>query len=294
MRPTRTICAAAMACALVLPAAAPPRRDAPPPGRGEPGDQRDEPGRQRDQLAPDGDAPPEFDGRLMRQRVQEELDHSRRQCARLEQALRRLDEGDAPREVWREMREQRDERPVAENITDDDRARVVAYLREHAPEMGERLAAATREHPRGADFIVGRVLAQLREIDRLRSEQPELGEVRERALSVGLRMRQAVMRLHHARQEDDAEATGQAETELRGLIGEQFDLDRRIRGFEIERLGEELARMRAEHEERLAQRDQIVTEQLEQLKNDPRPDGPPDGPNGRPGRQRRPGPDDGP
>jgi|GEM_PF-3116012 len=303
MRRARVTVLTALACALAAPAWAQPERGGSPAQRGEQGRQRGEPDRPRgeprnprDGFAPDRDAPPGFDGRFMRQRIQDELERSRRDTERYERALRRLDEGDAPPEVWRQMREQRDEHPVIREITDDDRARVIAYLREHAPQMGERLAAAAKDHPRGADFIIGRVLAQLHEIDRLRAEDPEMGEVRESALHVGLQMRQAVMRLHSSRHDGDEAGETEAENTLRGLIGEQFDLDGRARESEIRRLSEELDRMRAEHEQRLAQRDQIIEEQLEKVKNDPHPGGPPGrGPDGdRPGRSRRHAPDDAP
>lgn len=224
------------------------------------------------------------DRAVMKRRLREEVERTKRTQERMERAIAELDEGAEPREVVRMLRETREERPWSREVSDDDRARALGFLREHAPQMAERLGAVIESGGAMGDRMVARIASELREVDHARARDPEIGAARERALVTGLALRMTHERYRESKRRGDEEAAEKARAELRDLIGTQFDLEARMRGFEIERLRDRVERLQTELDEHAAKRDDVIDKHLERLVRG----GPPDDGERRERRERKP------
>ncbi len=161
--------------------------------------------------------------------------------------LRMRNAGDEPR-IFEEDR-----------FTEDKVEEVLAFVKKHFPEEHERLEALRREDPAQARQSLRRLWWIYQ---RVRHLPPEIqaAAVAEHRLNVAIfRVRRELL------QTEDAAKKTELTQKLRDLLGEQFDNDQAVKEYKIKLLAEQLAKLKAEIEQRKTDRQKIIDERLERL-----------------------------
>ena len=261
-----------------------------PPGRDGPADARpNEPRRpfrdairerSRGNAPPDGDAAArgpfdrmDLDPVAMRRRLERRIEEIRHQETLLTDALARLDEGQEPRQVVRELM-RRGVGPEA--IMQDVRTRVNAppgdadlraFVQRTMPLLHEHLERMGPEGDGVAGPAAARVLNQLRprleELFRLEKEDPEMYEVKQKELVAGLLVIDASRRISMSYQKWDDATRRSARQRLRATIEANFDARHDVLGKEIRDLEARLAQMHEELEAQNARRDDLIDERTD-------------------------------
>ncbi|MBL4590328.1 MAG: hypothetical protein JKY96_00055, partial [Phycisphaerales bacterium] len=141
----------------------------------------------------------------IRHRLQEAIVRGERQLERNREALEKLDNGETPTAVLRNIRRynlrpnrlQQEERKNAREGTDrpDRKSRLVevyAFIGEHIPELNDQLVQMAAVDQRAADQIVMRVLPRIDSVMQSYKNDPELGELKINELRAGLGFVQAI------------------------------------------------------------------------------------------------------
>jgi len=178
--------------------------------------------------------------------------------------LRLRNDGDEPR-IFEE-----------ERFTDDKAEEVMAFVKKNFPEEYKRLEALRKEDPAQARQSLRRLW---RIYQRVRHLPPEIqaAAVAEHRLNVAIfRLRGELL------QTEDAAKKAELTQKLRDLLGEQFDNDQTVKEYKVKLLDEQLAKLKAEIEQRKTGRQKIINERMERLMK-PGPDiMQPPGPSTRP------------
>ncbi|TVQ60646.1 MAG: hypothetical protein EA378_11205 [Phycisphaerales bacterium] len=191
----------------------------------------------------------------VRERLEHRLAQARRLVERLEGAIRQLDEGGEPGEVARgralldgsrgeppPRAGRRGEGPRSESreVTPED---VAAFLREHLPELTERIEALAAERPQAAVEGLMRVFApQVAAI--LHTPDEAMRDLRTREMVNRYRLMQAGQAVRAARQRRDAEAAREGEARFVELAAEQHTLRREAVELEIRAIERRLGELR--------------------------------------------------
>lgn len=186
---------------------------------------------------------------------------------------------------------------MAPRLSPEQRARVRDFIEQRRPDVAERLAELHRISPmlmdRTLDGLGSRFRALLEARDRDRD--PELVELRTRELRHFLDVTRAARELGEAKQAGDDAKIAEARTNIRNLLGEQFDLRTAIRRKQVEQLKQRSEALAAELDQLATKRDEVLTRAEQMLEEGAerfmrdrggrergRPDGPPPGPPGPP------------
>jgi hypothetical protein len=268
---------AGLACIGAFPALAQPQ-DAPPPAE------------------PPREAPLPADGPGIEERLQRRLDELSAERERLlaamelarkgadrEEVMRALRppgaEGDAPRQErdgrpWDRRPDRMDgDRPGREGPGRDrdgerpsfrdpeHRERVMAYLREHLPEVADRLDEMNESNPQLAERITSRLGPRVGEIMDLQEREPELASLKLEELRNGLAIIEAIRQCREAG--DSPEQLAPARATLSARIADQFDIRARLNANEIERLRRRLDRLQADLDSQLSEREQTIQQRTD-------------------------------
>ena len=147
---------------------------------------------------------------------------------------------------------------------------IMTFLREHAPEIAERLRQlreeeqAGGEDPRRAEGFILRFSSRVSEILAAREHDPELAELLTRDFRLGMRLLEAGSRYARALGAGEAEQAEQAKAELRELAAAQVDLKLERREHEIAMLAKRLEELQGEVEDQRTNREQLIDELVEQ------------------------------
>lgn len=249
---------------------------------------------------PAASRPAEGSARVPRARLERRLQEARRVVERLEQAIERLDAGERPGEVLRDLepggnvRPPRDDAPAGAlrgerapaPVTPEQLRELMAFSREHVPGLARRLAAARESDPGAAERVLTRLAPRLMELRRLRDQEPDLFEIRRRELLAGLALAEAQRKLaEHVRAGAPEEQVNAARADLRAALAEVFDARAAAEVRELHQLRERLAALEAAINARRADRDRALDAQVEEAERSIRAGTPPEA------RPRRPRPE---
>lgn len=165
---------------------------------------------------------------------------------------------------------------------------VLAFLREHAPTLAERLGQLREDDPQRAEGMLMRIEPRVSEVLSAQEHDPELGELMARDFTLGIRFIDAARQYMKARATGDSAAVEDAKSALRELAGEQVDLRLARREHELKMLVQRIKSMQDEVEQQRNDREKLIDDMVEQV-GQGRFRGGPDG--DRPGRG---GPPEGP
>jgi len=258
----------------------------------------------------------------LKARLERRLNESKRAQERLEAAINKLDAGADATEILRELDlpgarsgrgdgprrgeepphgEGQGDRPPRERgpgrpddlwagfqpgrpMSDEMRAGVTDFLREHLPELAVRIDALREIDPEGADRLIARIAPRMRDASRVRQSNPKLFELRLKELQLGITVLEAVksLRTAQALPANAPERTGQIERAtnlLRERLTEQSAVRNSLLELEIESLAARLDEMRKDLERKRAggaESVEAITQKIVDMK-EPRDDadGPP-------------------
>ncbi len=162
-----------------------------------------------------------------------------------------------------------------------DRPALMAFLREHAPEIADRLEGMRSRNPEEFERVMSRMGARVREV--MAERDPGLREARLDEFRHGPKVFEASRRLVDLiRAGAPEEQIDAARAQVRALLGEQFDLRLERHRAEIGALEERLTRIRREADEYRSRRDEIIAQGMDRIERRARetpgdPAGPRDG-----------------
>lgn len=163
-----------------------------------------------------------------------------------------------------------------QRITEEQEQEVLNFLKEHRPEQYERATKLRDDHPRRYRWIIRTWWYFIQKVQHM---PPELRDatIRERDAQVRI-----IKRVREIRRTDDPAKKEKLKQQLRKDVTDHFEAEQTLRKQRLDRLIEQIDRIKSELKERREQREKIVEERVEEwLKRPVR--------RGRPrGRRRRP------
>ncbi len=240
---------------------------------------------------PDAPAQGEEDAAHLRARLTGILEHLESSAAKVRAAIARIDEGAGVDEAVEELGGPLMVRRFADvwerwNVVRADTWRappgpgerwqpepprryeteeVIAFLREHAPELTERIEAVRSENPRGAEGYLERLTPRISEILSAREHDPRLAEILTREFQVWMKLLEAAGGYAKAKRDGDSERADRAQADIRALAAEQVDLRLDRRKHEVAVLGERVDALRGDIERQQDEREQLIEELVERM-----------------------------
>lgn len=139
---------------------------------------------------------------------------------------------------------------------------MMAFLKEHMPELHQRLDRLRSESRPASQRLIGSTW-QL--YNRVRNYPPEIQTAAISRHQLNVSIFQAVADYQQA---PPAEKETRR-TRIRELLAKQFEHDQVVKEYEVKRLTQQLANLRAELEERSKSRDRIIQERLDSVLQGP-------------------------
>ncbi len=227
------------------------------------------------------------DRAAVRARLQRRLEETRKAEERIARALERLEAGAPVEEVrgiaegpWRGRRGPGG-RPVGLPPPDGpppgrpppdgpppegppDQPAIMGFLREHAPEIANRLEGMRSRNPEEFERVMNRMGGRVREV--MAEQDPGLREARLAEFRHGPKVFEASRRLGDLiRAGAPEEQIAAARAQVLAVVGEQFDLRLERHRAEIGALEERLARIRREADEYRSRRDEIIAQGVDRI-----------------------------
>jgi len=174
-----------------------------------------------------------------------------------------LDGTGGPRgERLRRFRGTHADRPEAVERLDE----ALSLIEETNPEMHARLVELRKNNPERFRRAMTRAAPRLREFARLREHDPEGFELRRQELQISREIFQLLRRVAGAEPNDlTADALQDVQDRLEVLIAQQFEIRIEQGQRHIERLEQRLERLRAEVDDRLERKDQLIDDRAAEL-----------------------------
>lgn len=175
----------------------------------------------------------------------------------------------------------------------EDRARLIALVRERNPGFADQLERFDRDAPEASGRFFAGLAGRLRDMSDLEKRDPELFDLRANELMASFEVMSTVRDFHRLRRENgDQAALDAQQLKVKEAFSRQFDANMRIRQREVADLEKRLSRMRDEiaRAGSESERSKLVDEKTRAvLSGRPSRPGPgPDGPRGeRPERPAR-------
>lgn len=151
---------------------------------------------------------------------------------------------------------------LLEPLSPEEEERALDLIRKERPWEMERLERAKANNPRAYTMMLRRVLLGERMLDRLQEEDPEAAELRKRELEFERHEHELAEAYRKAGNEAEKQ---DLEKKLREVLGRHFDLRSQNHQREIQRVEEELERLRQRMAEREANKDEIIKNMSLQL-----------------------------
>jgi len=165
--------------------------------------------------------------------------------------------------------------PMFQELTDEQVAEILAFVKEKMPWRYEQLKALKETKPDFFRRTCRRLRFEISQLQRLKKDNPEAYET----TMEEHRLRARVVDLAaDARKAESEEARRKAVTELRGVLQRLFDVEGKAREAQIHELEERIQQLRRQLAERAEQRDRIIEHLLEKMisgHEEPDEDGPP-------------------
>ncbi len=129
----------------------------------------------------------------------------------------------------------------------EDRARVIALIRERNPAFADQLEKFDRDAPDASGRFFAGLAGRLRDMGDLEQRDPELFDLRAGELMSSFEVMSAVRDFHRLRRENsDQPALDAQQSKVKEAFARQFDANMRLRQREVADLDKRLQRMREE------------------------------------------------
>ncbi|MBX3362848.1 MAG: hypothetical protein KF912_14205 [Phycisphaeraceae bacterium] len=261
----------------------------------------------------------------LRESLERRRDVAESMRARLDEAIARLDRGEAidpglvegrapfggPDDNWadgprgaRVGRPEGRENPVGrpgeggDVISNEEIRRLRGFIDENLPLLAERLRASERMDPQAAQRMITRIAPRLREALESRARSPEVFRIRVVELEQGFQLLELARRTRRIVETEGAESQEAmaAMASFREHATAHFDTQIRLQRAEVAELESRLLELRAEIDRRTSQREAEIDARVEDVLRSSRPDRPqganrPDRTPPGEGQRRRPGPE---
>jgi hypothetical protein len=150
-----------------------------------------------------------------------------------------------------------------ETLTAEQQTEVMAFAKENAPELYERVAALQKQDPQRAALLMD-------ELYRLYNHAKDYPPEVRRPILEKQRLNVAIYRqLRQYRQADSDKQREDAKNQIQQLLGAQFDADQVIRDYDIKRLARQLDDLKAQLEQHKQNRAGIIGDRLNRLLKGP-------------------------
>jgi hypothetical protein len=161
------------------------------------------------------------------------------------------------------------------SLTQEQETQLLEWMKEHRPEDLERLENLKEENPTAYRWATARAYGVYQQFKMLSPEMQQAMIARQQARLRSWRLSRAYL------QADDDKDRESIRQQLIDSLGEEFDLEQKIREYRLEQMAEQLERLRENLSQRCEHRDTIVENDMNKLLTLERPPGP---------RQRKAGP----
>ena len=149
---------------------------------------------------------------------------------------------------------------MTEELTEQDVAEAMEFIEEYGgPEMVSKLKDLKVDAPVKYRAALKRALLEKRDLERLKENEPDLYKKRLRILE--LRAESFNLAENYRNAKSDGEKN-RIKEEMRNVLSKQFDLKEKEKGQRIERLEEEIARLKEELKERKTHKEEIVERRM--------------------------------
>ena len=156
----------------------------------------------------------------------------------------------------------RHRRPSYENLPENVKLDVETFMEEHFPEQFEDLMRLHEQAPEAFSRKVNRLLPKMLRLMRFEHEDPRTFPSRVEEVRITTRIMALARRIAV-----DQDAAGDADLpdRLRQLLERRFDLRQKIHRNEVKRLERRLARARERLDRSAADKEEIITRELEEM-----------------------------
>lgn len=144
--------------------------------------------------------------------------------------------------------------------------RAMGFIREHMPQLHERLSAFRESDPVGFERLMNRMGPRIREAASVKDRDPKLFELRANEIRAGIQVLESARAYHDLKREkapDDKLAAAQAT--LRDALAAQQDARAAMMAREIDALSERVKSLQADLERNKANRDNAIDALLDQI-----------------------------
>ncbi|MEX2218003.1 MAG: hypothetical protein WD749_04520 [Phycisphaerales bacterium] len=214
------------------------------------------------------------DAASLRARFVRRIAESRQMIERFEQAVARLDRGEAPDAVRDSVEPWRRRAPGSTGANGGradggpdrgelpDRATIMEFLTRHYPEMVTRIKDLEKDNAPAAERTIARLAPHIREL--LAERDEELRALRIAEFRSGWESMGAMRRLIDALRKDAAGAeAAEAQKQAVAAFGAHFEAQSAVRTREIAVLEQRIAQLRKELGEKLSERDNYISQRLD-------------------------------
>lgn len=199
----------------------------------------------------------------MRTFITRQLDRTQTQQDRMHKALDMLERGDAPDTVRKFLRENgTDQRRRGRESSEVSRENILATLAELNPTLHKRLMQQKERNPRRFERQVRRLFPRLRELARLRHDDPEKWEIRAQLFRSEQRARFLARRATGALTDEEREVSTR---QLREVVNQQFTLRQRMYELELQRAQARIAEQQQRLQDANSRRDEFVMTRVSQV-----------------------------
>lgn len=162
--------------------------------------------------------------------------------------------------------------PPMDEAGPEARERMLGFLREHAPEVADRLTSLQADAPRVFEAVMNRLQPKVRDAMRDARREPAMLAARVGEITAGLHIFDAMAAFHAARKlpEGDAaraEKIAAATEKVKAALGEGFDARLRVQELEVEQLARRLAHMRDGIERQRGERAERLDDMTRQIES---------------------------
>jgi len=151
-------------------------------------------------------------------------------------------------------------RPV--NVSSEEREAAVQFLKEHEPQRFAKLTELRESRPQDYERLLTQVAMEVKELRMLKDVDPKRYERRLEQRKLEYRSSDLAERIHGMQQGAEQE---EMKKELRGVLSRLFDVRESEKESEVDRLEEEMARLRETLKKRKEAKDSIVDRRMNDM-----------------------------
>lgn len=153
----------------------------------------------------------------------------------------------------------------AKMLSDEEIQELLPIVREAMPELGARLEMVGKEHPERLRAFLSRIAPRLKEMQRLKKDDPQEYQRRVNEAQGKLKVARALKSYHEAVRDGDTAAAEKQKAELRQMLDESFKARQQRMEAELKRMEQRLEKLREEMRQRFADRDKLIDQHLQEL-----------------------------